>query len=49
MRASAANVVAHGFLPADEVDDLVHQAGDFYGRVMAHDPADKSCGYLFAN
>jgi hypothetical protein len=49
VRASATDVVAHGFLPADEVDDLVRQAGDFYDRVMAHDPADKSCGYLFAN
>ena len=46
---SATNVLAHGFLPADEVDDLVRQAGDFYERVMAHDPRDRSCGYLFAN
>jgi len=49
VRTSAAKVVARGFLRAEEIDDLVRQAGDFYDRVMAHDPADKSCGYLFAN
>ena len=49
VRASAATVVAQGFLRAEETDDLVRQAGDFYDRVMAHDPADTSCGYLLGN
>src|ERR1043166_1225681 len=49
VRASAASVVAQGFLRAEETDELVGQAGDFYDRVMAHDPADTSCGYLFGN
>jgi Alpha/beta hydrolase domain len=49
VRASAATVVGQGFLPAEETDELVRQAGDFYDRVMAHDPGDTSCGYLFPN
>ena len=47
LRASAAAVAAQGFLPAEETDELVRQAGDFYDRIMAHDPADTSCGYLY--
>jgi hypothetical protein len=49
VRASAAAVVAQGFLRTEEIDELVRQAGDLYARIMAHDPADTSCGYLFAN
>jgi hypothetical protein len=46
--AAAERVVAAGFLLADEVEPLVAEAGAFYDRIMAHDPADRSCGYLFA-
>ncbi|HVJ53552.1 MAG TPA: alpha/beta hydrolase domain-containing protein [Aliidongia sp.] len=47
LRQAAARVVGEGFLPADEVDLLVKQNGDLYDRIMAHDPADRSCAYLF--
>jgi hypothetical protein len=33
-------------LPED-VDALVGEAGGLYDRIMAHDPADRSCDYLF--
>jgi alpha/beta hydrolase family protein len=49
VRARAAEVAGNGFLLPEETDDLVRQAGDFYDRVMAHDPADRSCGYLFGD
>jgi hypothetical protein len=39
--------VAKGFLLPEEVDALVSEAGDLYDRIMAHDPTDPSCGYLF--
>jgi hypothetical protein len=47
VRASAAALAAQGFLPAEETDELVRQASDFYDRIMAHDPKDTSCGYLY--
>lgn len=48
VRAAAADVVAKGFLLPDEVDALVADAGGLYDRIMAHDPADRSCRYMFA-
>ena len=48
LRAAAARVVRRGFLREEEVDGLVSEAGDFYDRIMAHDPRDRSCNYLFA-
>jgi hypothetical protein len=33
-------------LPED-VDALVVEAGGLYDRIMARDPADRSCDYLF--
>jgi hypothetical protein len=47
MRAAAAGVVAAGFLLEDEIEALVAAAGRLYDRIMAHDPADRSCRYLF--
>jgi hypothetical protein len=47
VRAAAAAVVGQGFLLPEEVDALVGEAGGLYDRVMAHDPADPSCRYLF--
>jgi hypothetical protein len=48
VHAAAADVVAKGFLLPEDVGALVSEAGAFYDRVMAHDPADSSCRYLFA-
>ncbi|HUA55338.1 MAG TPA: alpha/beta hydrolase domain-containing protein [Candidatus Sulfotelmatobacter sp.] len=47
LRAAAERTVAAGFLRPEEVDDLVAEGGAFYDRIMAHDPADRSCTYLF--
>jgi hypothetical protein len=48
VRAAAAAVVGKGFLLPEDVDALVSDAGGLYDRIMAHDPADRSCQYLFA-
>ena len=47
VRAAAAAVVDKGFLLPEDVDALVGEAGGLYDRIMAHDPADPSCRYLF--
>ncbi|MBV8168032.1 MAG: hypothetical protein JO021_14650 [Alphaproteobacteria bacterium] len=47
LRAAADKTVAGGFLRAEEVDAVVKQGGAFYDRIMAHDPADRSCEYLY--
>ena len=47
VRAAAAEVVRKGFLLAEDVDPLVADAGGLYDRVIAHDPADQSCRYMF--
>ncbi len=47
LRAAAATVVGQGFLLPDDVDALVRDGGGLYDRVMAHDPADRSCQYMF--
>ena len=31
----------------EDVDALVSEAGGLYDRIMAHDPADRSCRYMF--
>jgi alpha/beta hydrolase family protein len=49
LRGKAAQVVAKGFLLPEEVDALVSEAGDLYDRIMAHDPTDRTCSYLFHN
>jgi hypothetical protein len=36
------------FLLPEEIDALVDEAGSLYDRIMAHDPADHSCDYLFS-
>jgi hypothetical protein len=48
VRSAAAAVVALGFLLPEEVDALVDEAGSLYDRIMAHDPADHRCDYLFS-
>jgi hypothetical protein len=47
VRSAATAVVDQGFLLPDDVDALVSEAGGLYDRIMAHDPADRSCRYLF--
>ncbi len=47
VRAAAADVVGKGFLLPEDVDALVSEAGGLYDRIMARDPADPSCRYLF--
>ena len=47
VRAAAADVVRRGFLLPQDVDALVGEAGGLYDRIMARDPADRSCRYLF--
>jgi hypothetical protein len=45
---AARRVVVAGFLQAEEVDELAAEAGRLYDRIMAHDPADRSCDYVVA-
>jgi hypothetical protein len=47
VRSTAADVVGRGFLLPEDVDAVVDEAGSLYDRIMAHDPADRSCDYLF--
>jgi hypothetical protein len=47
VRTAAADVVEKGFLLPEDVDPLVRDASGLYDRIMAHDPADRSCRYLF--
>jgi Alpha/beta hydrolase domain len=45
--AAAQRVVAARFLLPDDAAALVAEAGAFYDRIMAHDPADRGCDYLY--
>ena len=45
--AAAQQVVAAGFLRPEEVSALVSEAVALYDRIMAHDPGDQSCGFMF--
>jgi hypothetical protein len=47
VRSAAAGVVGKGFLLPEDVDALVTEAGGLYDRIMARDPADRSCHYLY--
>jgi hypothetical protein len=47
VRSAAAAVVGKGFLLPEDVDALVTEAGGLYDRIMARDPADRSCHYLY--
>jgi hypothetical protein len=49
LRAAAATVAGKGLLLPDDVDALVRDGGGLYDRIMAHDPADRSCQYMFGN
>jgi hypothetical protein len=47
VHAAARRVSQDGFLLADEIDPLVREAGGLYDRIMAHDPADPGCRFMF--
>jgi hypothetical protein len=48
VRAAARAQVAAGFLLEEDVDRAVAENVGLYDRIMAHDPADSGCEYLFA-
>ena len=48
IRSAAAAVVALGFLLPEDVGALVDEASGLYDRIKAHDPAERSCEYLFS-
>jgi Alpha/beta hydrolase domain len=46
-KAAAARQQAAGFLLPEDVDRAVAENAGLYDRIMAHDPKDLSCRYLF--
>jgi hypothetical protein len=47
VRAAAQAEVAAGFLLDEDVERTVAENVGLYDRIMAHDPADRGCEYLF--
>jgi hypothetical protein len=48
LRAAAAEAVAAGFLLPEDAPRALAENEGLYDRILAHDPADRSCRYLFA-
>jgi hypothetical protein len=48
VRAAAARQVKAGFLLPEDVARAVSENVGLYDRIMAHDPKDRSCAYMFA-
>jgi hypothetical protein len=48
VRAASDRQVAAGFLLPEDVERAVAENLGLYDRILAHDPADRSCSYLFA-
>jgi len=48
VRAAAARQVAAGFLLPEDVERAVSENVGLYDRILAHDPKDQGCQYLFA-
>ena len=48
VKAAAAAQVRAGFLLPEDVERAVAENVGLYDRVLAHDPTDQSCEYLFA-
>jgi hypothetical protein len=46
-RAAAARQMAAGFLLAEDAPRAISEALGLYDRILAHDPDDRSCAYLF--
>jgi hypothetical protein len=49
VKAAAEREAAAGFLLEDEIAQEVKDQSALYDRVMAHDPADRTCEYLFGS
>jgi len=49
LRAAASAEVAAGFLLEEDVERAVQENLGLYDRILAHDPKDQSCGYLFGD
>jgi|HubBroStandDraft_1064217.scaffolds.fasta_scaffold00046_38 hypothetical protein len=47
LRAAAAKQVAAGFLLAEDVERAIAENAALYDGIMGHDPADRSCSYMF--
>jgi hypothetical protein len=47
VKAAAARQAAAGFLLSEDVDRAVAENIALYDRIIAHDPKDQSCRYLF--
>lgn len=47
LHAAAARQVAAGFLLPEDVERAVSENLGLYDRILAHDPADRGCDYLF--
>ena len=48
-RSAAARLAKEGFILGDEVEEIVAARAAFYDRVMAREPGDQRCQYLFAD
>jgi hypothetical protein len=48
LRAAAQREVESGFLLPEDVERAVKENTGLYDRILAHDPKDQSCEYLFA-
>jgi hypothetical protein len=49
VREAAAKQVEAGFLLPEDVERAVGENVGLYDRIIAHDPSDTSCGYLFGH
>ena len=49
LRRAADQQVAAGFLLEEDVERAMAENVGLYERILAHDPADRSCRYLFAS
>jgi hypothetical protein len=49
LRRASDQQVAAGFLLEEDVERAMAENVGLYERILAHDPADKSCRYLFAS
>lgn len=48
LRAAAEEEVASGFLLPEDVERAIRENLGLYERILAHEPSDPSCAYLFA-
>lgn len=48
IRAAAERLVSAGFLLRDDVPAIIAEQSGRWDRILAHDPVDASCRYLFA-